>query len=148
MTNLYTLLLACLLFLGSCTSTQTLYTTHNDVPVYLAPTTYAPQVVGYLPHSRAFTKPEPSSKKGWYYVLYGDNQFGFIEARYLGKVQPAPTASIPSVPRPSESQSVSSGSSSSPVSSSSGSHVIYTGPRGGRYYINKNGNKTYVKKGK
>jgi colicin import membrane protein len=23
-------------------------------------------------------------------------------------------------------------------------HKIYTGPRGGRYYINKNGNKTYI----
>ena len=31
-------------------------------------------------------------------------------------------------------------------SSSSNSKVIHTGPRGGRYYINKNGNKTYVKR--
>ena len=23
-------------------------------------------------------------------------------------------------------------------------HTIYTGPRGGRYYINRNGNKTYI----
>ncbi|MBZ4188861.1 hypothetical protein [Niabella beijingensis] len=23
-------------------------------------------------------------------------------------------------------------------------HKIYTGPRGGRYYINRNGNKTYI----
>lgn len=30
--------------------------------------------------------------------------------------------------------------------SSSSSNTIYTGPRGGRYYINKNGNKTYIKK--
>jgi hypothetical protein len=28
----------------------------------------------------------------------------------------------------------------------SGSKAIHTGPRGGQYYINKNGNKTYVKK--
>ena len=34
----------------------------------------------------------------------------------------------------------------SPSSSSSGSRTIYTGPRGGRYYINKNGNKTYIKR--
>jgi len=26
--------------------------------------------------------------------------------------------------------------------------TIYTGPRGGKYYINKNGNKTYIKKNK
>jgi len=24
-------------------------------------------------------------------------------------------------------------------------HKVYTGPRGGKYYINKNGNKTYIK---
>ncbi|MCE7043930.1 hypothetical protein [Dyadobacter sp. CY312] len=30
--------------------------------------------------------------------------------------------------------------------SSSSSRTIYTGPRGGRYYINSNGNKTYLKK--
>lgn len=29
--------------------------------------------------------------------------------------------------------------------SSPGSRTIHTGPRGGRYYINKNGNKTYIK---
>jgi hypothetical protein len=28
--------------------------------------------------------------------------------------------------------------------SSSSSNTIYTGPRGGQYYINSNGNKTYV----
>ncbi len=31
-------------------------------------------------------------------------------------------------------------------SSYSGSKTIHTGPRGGKYYINKNGNKTYIKK--
>jgi len=31
-------------------------------------------------------------------------------------------------------------------SSSTSSRTIHTGPRGGRYYINKNGNKTYVKR--
>lgn len=34
------------------------------------------------------------------------------------------------------------------VSSSSGSREIITGPRGGQYYINKNGKKTYVKRKK
>lgn len=33
--------------------------------------------------------------------------------------------------------------SSTPASSS---RTIYTGPRGGKYYINKNGNKTYIKR--
>lgn len=37
--------------------------------------------------------------------------------------------------------------SKSTVSPSSNSdRTIYTGPRGGQYYINKNGNKTYIKK--
>jgi type II secretory pathway pseudopilin PulG len=31
-------------------------------------------------------------------------------------------------------------------SSSSSGRTIYTGPRGGRYYINSHGNKTYIKK--
>ena len=31
------------------------------------------------------------------------------------------------------------------LQSTSGKRVIHTGPRGGRYYINSNGNKTYVK---
>jgi len=33
-----------------------------------------------------------------------------------------------------------------PSGSSGNSHSIQTGPRGGRYYINSNGNKTYIKK--
>ncbi len=32
--------------------------------------------------------------------------------------------------------------------SNSSGRTIYTGPRGGKYYINKNGNKTYIKKNK
>jgi hypothetical protein len=42
--------------------------------------------------------------------------------------------------------SSSSGSYSLPSSSVSNSRVYHTGPRGGTYYINSNGNKTYVKK--
>lgn len=37
-------------------------------------------------------------------------------------------------------------SPSTPSTSSTSSKVIQTGPRGGQYYINSNGNKTYVKK--
>lgn len=36
--------------------------------------------------------------------------------------------------------------SKSTYSSGSSSRTIHTGPRGGRYYINKNGKKTYIKK--
>jgi colicin import membrane protein len=45
---------------------------------------------------------------------------------------------------PTKNSSVSSSSSSG--SSSNTGRTIYTGPRGGKYYINKNGNKTYIKK--
>lgn len=37
-------------------------------------------------------------------------------------------------------------SSSSQYNSSLSSRTIQTGPRGGKYYINKNGNKTYIKR--
>lgn len=40
----------------------------------------------------------------------------------------------------------SSPTHSSPSSSSSTTRDIQTGPRGGQYYINSNGNKTYIKK--
>ncbi|MFH0761446.1 MAG: hypothetical protein V2A67_08080 [Bacteroidota bacterium] len=46
-------------------------------------------------------------------------------------------------------QGTSVNSKSSSVPTSSGTYngkTIYTGPRGGKYYINKNGNKTYIKK--
>jgi hypothetical protein len=44
----------------------------------------------------------------------------------------------------SESIYSSSNTIYSTPSYSSSSKTIYTGPRGGRYYINSNGNKTYV----
>ncbi len=37
-------------------------------------------------------------------------------------------------------------STTSVSSTGSGARTTYTGPRGGTYYINKNGNKTYIKK--
>jgi colicin import membrane protein len=36
--------------------------------------------------------------------------------------------------------------STSTTSTSSSGRTIYTGPRGGKYYINSNGNKTYIKR--
>ncbi|WP_346862850.1 DNA/RNA non-specific endonuclease [uncultured Draconibacterium sp.] len=42
--------------------------------------------------------------------------------------------------------SSSSTTKSSTKSSYSGGRTIHTGPRGGKYYINSNGNKTYIKK--
>ena len=36
--------------------------------------------------------------------------------------------------------------SSPGAETTSSEKIIYTGPRGGKYYINRNGNKTYIKK--
>jgi len=53
---------------------------------------------------------------------------------------------------PTTSSSVNSSSSNASTKSStntsttSSGRTIYTGPRGGKYYINSNGNKTYLKK--
>jgi len=47
---------------------------------------------------------------------------------------------------PSKSSSNSSSTTTSKSSTSSSSRTILTGPRGGKYYINSNGNKTYVKR--
>jgi hypothetical protein len=44
------------------------------------------------------------------------------------------------------SSSYSNSTYSTPSSSTSTSRDIQTGPRGGQYYINSNGNKTYIKK--
>ena len=44
------------------------------------------------------------------------------------------------------SNSVNKTKSTTTRSTYSGGRTIYTGPRGGKYYINKNGNKTYIKK--
>ncbi len=48
-----------------------------------------------------------------------------------------------------KSYSKPSSSYAAPVTNSSAEtyngHEVFTGPRGGKYYINKNGNKTYIK---
>lgn len=47
---------------------------------------------------------------------------------------------------PSEKSYKSSSSSEKSYNSSSSSYQILTGPRGGKYYINSHGNKTYIKR--
>ncbi|WP_242084217.1 HNH endonuclease signature motif containing protein [Aestuariivivens sediminis] len=56
------------------------------------------------------------------------------------------TYSPPSYTTPTYSVPTYTPSYSSYKYSSSSSRTIQTGPRGGRYYINSNGNKTYVKR--
>jgi hypothetical protein len=54
--------------------------------------------------------------------------------------------STPSIPAVSRSTYSYPSSYSTPSTSSSSTRVLQTGSRGGTYYINSNGNKTYVKK--
>lgn len=56
------------------------------------------------------------------------------------------TYSTPSYTTPTYSVPTYTPSYSSYNYASSSSRTIHTGPRGGRYYINSNGNKTYVKR--
>jgi hypothetical protein len=92
----------------------------------------------------------PDSTKGYMYVdffQYDQRAVDEINAVYreIGnskrmKCLPIPKEDKYQVSDYSNKRSTYSGGSSSP------SRSIQTGPRGGQYYINKNGNKTYVKK--
>ena len=77
-----------------------------------------------------------------FYKIKYKNTFGYVVASYL-KLEPAIEKLL------KRSQSTSYGNPSSTTTSPrTTSRTIYTGPRGGRYYINKNGNKTYLKRNK
>ena len=58
----------------------------------------------------------------------------------------APSYSSSYSSRYSSPSSYSTSSYSTPSYSSRYSNTIYTGPRGGQYYINSNGNKSYIRR--
>lgn len=62
---------------------------------------------------------------------------------YTRTTYTTPTYSVPSPTPTYTTPTYSSSSYSTP--SYSGSQTLYTGPRGGTYYINSNGNKSYVR---
>jgi len=68
----------------------------------------------------------------WYLVSF-NGQRGYVQKYWLNR-------------KPVKIKSTSHTSSTKNYSSGSTSRTIHTGPRGGNYYINKNGNKTYVKR--
>lgn len=71
------------------------------------------------------------SKGGKYYInSSGKKVYIKTENSNSNSIYSSPTYSSPSYSNPS----------------SSSSRTIQTGPRGGKYYINSNGNKTYIKK--
>lgn len=52
---------------------------------------------------------------------------------------------VDTTPTPSKSSSYSTSSNSTSTYKNTNNHTIYTGPRGGKYYINSKGKKVYVK---
>lgn len=76
----------------------------------------------------------------WHYVTYGSYS-GWIRGDYLATRRPAPPKTVPSTAMPlvgTPPRSRAAQPSRSP------SRYYIRGPRGGCYYINRNGNKTYV----
>ena len=85
-------------------------------------------------------------KPGWtssrYLARYGNNVGMLTTSDFIVDAELWPTASA-------TPHSTDNDSTSSTIGSSTGSgHMLQTGPRGGQYYINANGNKTYVKRKK
>lgn len=63
-------------------------------------------------------------------------------------VKPAPVAKKAVVAAPAVKPAAAANAGDKVVGTDDKNRTIYEGPRGGRYYINKNGNKTYIKKDK
>lgn len=113
--------------------------------------TYQSEVVYWIPANSTLLFTDIENEE-WLIVKH-ENKTGYILASFLDTypeiitqvrkitqqktlLKDAKAKYEPSVPS-SDTYSGASGS---------GGRVIHTGPRGGRYYINKNGNKTYVKR--
>ncbi|GAB3822313.1 hypothetical protein GCM10028895_26460 [Pontibacter rugosus] len=65
---------------------------------------------------------------------------GYVSDIYINNTQQTRTYKSAIAKPEISSPSNTSGYSTTP------SRTIHTGPRGGKYYINKNGNKTYIKR--
>jgi uncharacterized protein YgiM (DUF1202 family) len=137
MKNLYPFLLALLLF--SCAPSVSL-------PTYsvISPTFYYVLLPEALLHEKpAATSPSTTVRSGekllvvgrqspWYVIKHQGITYYILEnSLSLAEAETSTTA----IPSPT------------PSAGSGGSyHNVQTGPRGGHYYINKNGNKTYIKR--
>lgn len=115
----------------------TLYTTAN-VRLRTEPSTSA----GVILTVSSGSEVKSTRMEGlWHHVAYG-NYSGWIRGDYLATRRPephrtAPSTAMPLVGAPARPRATQ------PSRSSSRSGYI-RGPRGGCYYINRNGNKTYV----
>lgn len=115
----------------------TLYTTAN-VRLRAEPSTSSGIIVTVSVGSAV----QSSKTEGlWHYATYG-NYSGWIRGDYLATSRPVPQRTAPATAMPLVSAPARQ-RASQPYRSSSRSGYI-RGPRGGCYYINRNGNKTYV----
>ena len=153
----------------SCTYKQYVLVAQYDLPVYdHAGVRHQDIPVGdTVTTSAYFNKFLPSEErttpvKGLSPVLYKDyllSAYNPIELSRVVKIESVSRSYIkrrrrsfryvinyPIYIRPANKPSTTTTTSPGGSGSSAGYRTIHTGPRGGRYYINKNGNKTYIKK--
>jgi hypothetical protein len=132
-------LAAILLLLGACTVNKTTYTAMNPVVYYItiddAPIFLSSQdttsAANHLVANTAVTVVGHYAPD-WYVIKWSGKPY-YLRRKYTGTSRTSAYRYISPTPR-----TRGGGSSGS-------SHYIQTGPRGGKYYINKNGNKTYIK---
>lgn len=118
-------------------STVTLYTTAN-VRLRAEPSTSS-GIIATIPIGSAV---QSSKTEGlWHYATYG-NYSGWIRGDYLATSRPVPQRTAPATAMPLVSPPSQQRTAQRPRSPSRSNYL--RGPRGGCYYINRNGNKTYV----
>jgi len=113
---------------------------HGTLNVRSAPNRGAP-ILGTLGHGD-HVQLGPKDARGWARLYFGGPAGGYVY-RASDLVQSRPPGAHRST-APSGSRLHGSGSGSRGAGSRGGSRVYHTGPRGGCYYINGSGNKSYV----
>lgn len=129
---------------------------YQDIPVGDTIST-SPYYNKFLPE-----KERPTPVKGMSPVLYKDyllSAYSPIEFSRVVKTKSSRKSKLkrrrksfryvvnyPIYVRPAQKEDTPTASPSRTTGSGGGYRTIHTGPRGGKYYINKNGNKTYIKR--
>ena len=142
MKNTCILLLATLLSFGSCTQPPT---STANVPIKeLYRAKHDDVTIRKHPRSRAFVYRKLRSGSTVY--VYNQYNSQWYTVTIDGRQYYALVSSLEIDPSSVVRRQTTIESPSYNSSYSSPSRTIHTGPRGGRYYINKNGNKTYIKR--
>ena len=142
MHKLYPLLLAFLLFACAPSASVTTYSArapleyyvlNPEVPLYDAPASVVPK----LTLSQGEKLLVVGRQRPRWFVVKREGVTYYVVEDALSLAPPAPSTT---------STTASPVAPVAPSSSSGSYHNVQTGPRGGQYYINKNGNKTYLKR--